>query len=340
MPAAAARGRSHGCHRGVLALLVVAVVGVSGAGHAAPDPKTVAKRLVLEGAQLVKRGDYDTALLRFKAAYDLVPSPKIQYDLGIAYMGLERNAEAFEAFQTFLSDASEATTETITKARLYKESLLLKVCRLTVHSDVQGATITLDGRPHGTTPPPGEILLDAGNHSLVVAKDGVGTPFTKWFDASAGSTLTIDANLLPPPLPRRPARRSRSAIRRPGKDSDLAVRRSVASDRRGAGPGWRDSPPAAWRSRRFGFGTVEWVIKELRFREFNSRHCDKAPAELRRRRVRLAQSTRAPRRRPSAMSALLRRGSSARPRPSCSWSDATIPPRGGEESRRSLARPA
>ena len=25
-----------------------------------------------------------------------------------------------------------------------------------------------------------------------------------------------------------------------------------------------------------GFGTVEWVIKEQRFRDFNSRHCDKA----------------------------------------------------------------
>lgn len=262
----------------MLALLVVAVIGLSGVGHAAPDPKTAAKKMLLEGAALVKRGDYEAALARFKAAYDLVPNPKIQYNLGIAYMGLERNAEAFEAFQTFLGDASEASTETITKARLYKESLLLKVCRLTVHSDVHGATITLDGRPRGTTPPAGEILLNAGTHSLVVAKDGVGTAFTKWFDATAGSALTIEANLLPP-APASPPPRPVLTVR------DLAAARAAA-DLAAAAP---KPAPSSRRSVKvagfvtgglavaaLGFGTFEWVIKELRFRSFNSRHCDKA----------------------------------------------------------------
>jgi hypothetical protein len=253
----------------VLALLVLAITGVSGAGHAAPDPKTAAKKLVVEGAALVKRGDYEAALVRFKAAFDLVPSPKIQYNLGIAYMGLERNAEAYDAFQTFLADASGATTETITKARLYKESLLLKVCRLTVHSDVQGATITLDGKPHGTTPPAGEIMVDAGNHSLVVAKDGVGTPFTKWFDASAGSTMTIDANLLPPAPPPPPA----LAIRDPG---------PTGPDLTASAP---PPPPRRWAKvtgytvgglavAALGFGTFEWVTKELRYGAFNDRKCN------------------------------------------------------------------
>lgn len=253
----------------MLALLVLALTSVVGVGHTAPDPKTAAKKLVVEGAALIKRGDYEGALVRFKAAFDLVPSPKIQYNLGIAFMGLERNAEAYDAFQTFLTDASGATTETITKARLYKESLLLKVCRLTVHSDVQGATVTLDGKPHGTTPPPGEIMVDAGNHSLVVAKDGVGTPFTKWFEVSAGSTLTIDANLLPPAPPPPPA---------------LAIR-----DPATAGPdltaGANAPPPRRWAKvtgytvgglavAALGFGTFEWVIKELRYGDFNSHHCN------------------------------------------------------------------
>jgi len=259
----------------VPALLVAIVVAnvvmiLSSSGVAAPDPKAVAKKLVLEGAQFVKRGDYDAALLRFKAAYDLVPSPKIQYNLGIAYMGLERNAEAFEAFQTFLSDASEATTETITKARLYKESLLLKVCRLTVHSDVQGATITLDGRPRGTTPPAGELLIDAGNHSLVVAKDGVGTPFTKWFDASAGSMLTIDANLLPPAPPPPPVVRAPP----PTSDPDLsAAAKPAPAPRHWAKVAGYTTGGLAIAA--LGFGTFEWVVKELRWRDFNT-HCDKA----------------------------------------------------------------
>ncbi len=260
----------------MVALLVVAALVVSRVGHAAPeskkDQKTAAKRMLLEGAELVKRGDYEGALVRFKAAYDLVPSPKIQYNLGIAYMGLERNDEAFEAFQTFLGDASEASTETITKARLYKESLLLKVCRLTVRSDVPGATITLDGRQRGSTPRVGEILINAGTHSLVVAKDGVGTAFTKWFDANAGSLLTIDANLLPPqaaPPPLAPALTV-------AKDPDLAASAAPPAPsphRWVKGAGFATGALAVVA---LGFGTVEWVIKELRFRDFNSRHCDKS----------------------------------------------------------------
>jgi PEGA domain len=251
--------------RGVLALVVVAVTGLPGVGHAAPDPKTAAKKLVVEGAQLVKRGDYEAALVRFKAAFDLVPSPKIQYNLGIAYMGLERNAEAFEAFQAFLADASEATTETITKARLYKESLLLKVCRLTVHSDVEGATITLDGRPRGTTPPAGEIMVDAGNHSLVVAKEGVGTAFTKWFDANPGSTLTIDANLLPPAPPPRPVLAARDPATR---DPDLtAAPKPAPTSRRWAKVAGYTTGGLAIAA--LGFGTFELVINQLRWDDFN-----------------------------------------------------------------------
>lgn len=265
--------------RGVVALLVVAALLVSRLGQAAPDPKkepnrnpkTAAKRMLLEGAELVKRGDYEAALVRFKAAYDLVPNPKIQYNLGIAYMGLERNAEAFEAFQTFLGDASEASTETITKARLYKESLLLKVCRLTIRSDVPGAMITLDGRPRGATPRVGELLINAGTHSLVVAKDGVGKTFTKWFDATAGSTLAIEANLLPPQAAPPPPVALTVA-----KDPDLGasvVARPASSPRRWVKRAGYATGALAVAA--LGFGTVEWVIKELRFRDFNNLHCGK-----------------------------------------------------------------
>ena len=318
----------------MLALLILAVTGVPGVSHAAPDRKAAAKKLVLEGAQLVKHGDYATALSRFKAAFDLVPSPKIQYNLGIAYMGLERNAEAFEAFQTFLADASEATTETITKARLYKESLLLKVCRLTVHSDVQGATITLDGRPHGTTPAPGEIMLDTGNHSLVVAKDGVGTPFTKWFDATAGSTLTIDANLLPPPPPPPPAIADQAPP--PGPDLTAAANPSPAPRRWAKVTGYTTGGLAVAA---LGFGTFEWVIKELRFRDFNRRGCFKDFSTTTAAPDAFPFTTRARARRHSATSASPRRVCWARPRPSSSSSDAATP-QAPARSTRWCARPA
>ena len=118
-------------------------------------------------------------------------------------------------------------------------------------------------------------MLDAaGDHSLVVAKDGVGTPFTKWFDAIAGSALEIDANLLPPVAPPpRPALTVRDPATR---DPDLAAvaPQPAPSSRRWAKVAGFSTGGLAVAA--LGFGTFEWVIKELRFRDFNNRHCDKA----------------------------------------------------------------
>src|SRR6185312_5582607 len=91
---------------------------------------------------------------------------------------------------------------------------------------------------------------------------------TKWFDASAGSTLTIDANLLPPAPPPAPV-----AIRDPAPGADLtAAATPPPAPRRWAKVTGYTTGGLAVAA--LGFGTFEWVIKELRFRDFNHRHCD------------------------------------------------------------------
>jgi tetratricopeptide (TPR) repeat protein len=64
----------------------------------------------------MKRGDYQAALARFQEAYALVPSPKIHYDFGLAYVGLERPAEALAAFERFLAEAPDAPPDKREKA--------------------------------------------------------------------------------------------------------------------------------------------------------------------------------------------------------------------------------
>lgn len=114
-------------------------------------------------------------------------------------------------------------------------------------------------------------MVDAGNHSLVVAKDGVGTPFTKWFDASAGSAVTIDANLLPPAPPPPPVA-IRDQAPPTGPDLTAAANPPPAPRRWAKVTGYTTGGLAVAA---LGFGTFEWVIKELRFRDFNHRGCDK-----------------------------------------------------------------
>ena len=280
------------CLAALVALTAVAASRASEAAPAAGNPKAAAKKKLLEGAEALKRGDFQAALDRFQAAYDLVPSPKILYNFGLAYMGLARNAEALQAFHTFLSEASEASSETITNARAYKEALLQKICRLTVMADVDGATIGVDGHPYGTTPRADEILLDAGLHSLLVEKPGAGKSFTEWFEAPPGRSLTIHAKLLAP-KPDKPSKTSAppltagGAPARPGaKGGDLAgtVAAPPSPTTPGSGARWQKWTGIAVGGLAviaLGFGTIEWVVKEQKYGKFNDdQSCDKKFPDL------------------------------------------------------------
>jgi hypothetical protein len=251
------------------ALFAVAIASTPGVAVASPagEAKAAARKKLVEGADLLKHGDFQAALARFQAAYDLVPNPKIQYNFGLAYMGLGRNADAFQAFLAFLGEASDASTDTITKARGYKDGLVQKICRLTVRADADGATIGVDARSYGLTPRREEILLDAGTHVLLVEKAGVGRRFSRTFEAVPGGSLTLEATLLaiePDPLA--------STSAPPSGNTEAMVtappsRPNPASGSRAAR--WTGLVVGGLAVAALGFGTVEWVVKEQKYRSFN-----------------------------------------------------------------------
>jgi PEGA domain len=259
----------------LLALGGVVSVGASGVGVAAPaaasDPKTAARKKLVEGADLLKRADYPAALARFQAAYELVPSPKIQYNFGLAYMGLGRNADALKAFHTFLSEASDASTDTITKARIYKEGLLQKICRVTVRADVDGASIGIDGRSYGQTPHPDEILVDAGAHALTVEKSGFPRRFTKSFDATPGGSFFAEARLLTPDPHAEAAAAAMTTSTAAPMAGILAAPAPEPTAAHARWAKWTGLTTGALAVVALGFGTVEWVIKEQKAIKFNER---------------------------------------------------------------------
>src|SRR3954454_13220068 len=77
------------------------------------DEKAQARALLVEGGGLLQSGDYAEALVRFEKAFALVPSPKIQYNLGLAYLGLARPADALQAFEVFVAGAADAPAANI-----------------------------------------------------------------------------------------------------------------------------------------------------------------------------------------------------------------------------------
>jgi tetratricopeptide (TPR) repeat protein len=144
--------------RAAVALAVLALVTVDlGAARvaraqpaAASDAtRAAARRKLVEGVDALKRGDYQAALARFEEAYALVPSPKIHYDFGLAYVGLERPAEALAAFERFLAEAPDAPPDKRENAASLVSTLRARVAEVSGRNDREaaGATAPAAGPP-------------------------------------------------------------------------------------------------------------------------------------------------------------------------------------------------
>lgn len=166
------------------------------AADTTPDAarKAAARVKLVDGGKLLKLGEFQQALAAFQEAYALYPSPKIQYDFGLAYQGMGRSADAIDAMNAFLASTTETRQpEVETKARDIREHLLTRVAWLKVTSETAGATIVVDGREMGRTPQTRDIHLDPGPHLLLVDRGDGTPPFTQRLNAAAGATVSVVA---------------------------------------------------------------------------------------------------------------------------------------------------
>jgi hypothetical protein len=234
------------------------------------DPKVVARSKLVDGGELLKRGDYQEALARFKEAYDLVQSPKIQYNFGLAYRGLGRHTDAIEAFDKFLNDATDASPDLRANAERFRSELAQQTGTVLIDCDLEGAEISVDGRSYGATPSKGPIRLDPGLHQVVVEKAGV-PPFTRKVLLVPGQRLSVAVEMA----------RSSPAAPNPNPAPPKASSPTVEP-----GPPPTPAPPAPESTRDWkwkvgwgatagavaflGFGIVERLRANSKFSDFNS----------------------------------------------------------------------
>src|SRR6185369_9025119 len=198
-------GRSQ---RAVVALALALACAVARAGRAAdqaPPPapgdaaRPAATARLVEGVDLLKRGQYQAALDMFDQAYALVPSPNIHYDRGLAYRGLGRNAAAVEAFEAFLAGATHPPAGTREQAQRYHDELRARVARLQLASEPPGAEVSVDGRSYGPTPLGRAIYLEPGRHELRARHPSSAALAVEPIVVSAGQSLNVTLTLATPP---------------------------------------------------------------------------------------------------------------------------------------------
>ncbi len=184
----------------LLLAVALAAPSVASVVRAAPDDasKNEAKERYDKGVKLYKDGAYEAALVEFQRAYDLNPSYKILYNIGLILQQLNDFAGAMKAFQRYLSEGKSDVTLT-RKVEVDKtlSALRQNVGTVDVQMNVQGAEVKVDDVAVGSYPLPEALLVNAGRRRISATKDDLTD--TKVIDIAGGEKATVTLKLVTPP---------------------------------------------------------------------------------------------------------------------------------------------
>ena len=160
------------------------------AAASAPAPAPVSAEVLKEageryarGLSLYGDGEFLLALVEFERAYQLSNNYKVLYNIGQVRIQLGRYAKAKEALEDYLKEGGKNLTAERRQA-VDKDlaTLAERTASLNVVTPELGADISLDGKVIGTSPLAAPLIVDAGEHNLVLHKSG-------FYDAAQSVTL-------------------------------------------------------------------------------------------------------------------------------------------------------
>ena len=158
--------------RAVVAVLILCIVA-GPATVSARTPRQEASDLYRQGNRLHNKRDYQGALLKYRQAYAMYPSYKIEYNIATSLYALGRRTEAAQNFERFLQRGGEAAPRAIVRvARERLGELSRQLASVTLSCSARGGRVLVDGKTAGRTPLPHRIYMMAGAHKIEVIKEG------------------------------------------------------------------------------------------------------------------------------------------------------------------------
>jgi hypothetical protein len=149
---------------------------------------------------LTQKGKTRDALDEFQAAYDLSPSWRILYNIGLLARAEHDDLRSFLAFRKYLADGgADVPKPRRTEVEQALSELRPRVGSLEVRVSREGAAVTIDDVVVGVTPLPEPVFLRPGKHRVTVAHRGLGVERT--VDIAAGAQATVELVLTPRSAP-------------------------------------------------------------------------------------------------------------------------------------------
>lgn len=169
------------------------------AAVAVPTPAEEARALFLRGQSAYADGHYEESIELWTQAYATDPRPLLQYNLSLAHERLGQYRAALTALETYLSVAP-ADDENLSSARARSAAIRERIQRTAIRlvGGRDGGRIQLDGEPSGVLPRPDPILVQPGEHEIVIEFEGyepfrtaVVVPETQVLDVNITATRAV-----------------------------------------------------------------------------------------------------------------------------------------------------
>jgi hypothetical protein len=148
--------------------------------------------------KLYDDGAFDAALLEFQRAYELAPTFRILYNLGVVSLELHDYANALAYFERYLADGKSSVPPGIrTEVEGRLRDLAGRLALVTVTVNVRGAEISVDDRVVGTAPLTAALRLNAGSRRISVRAAGY-IPDSRIVDVAGGDSKRVALVLVNP----------------------------------------------------------------------------------------------------------------------------------------------
>jgi hypothetical protein len=183
-------GRGINVRRAALSIAVWLLGDAAVAVAQAPTERDTAKALQVEGLKLLDQGDAVNALEKFTAAYSLVPSPRVLFNMGRAHFELGHGAEAYDCFDRFLAEAENVPPKSRADAELIRSQLRTTVALIQVAGPT-GAVVNIDGRNRGRLPLDRPLAVMPGTRTITVEKDDKTVSEKRLYLAEATTTRLV-----------------------------------------------------------------------------------------------------------------------------------------------------
>jgi len=159
-----------------------------------PSPEAREQELKGTGDTAFLARDYVAALRAYEAAYALYPDARVLYNQARALQALGRNGEALRALNRFASTADADLKARVSGLDELRAQLRARVTEVTISVNEPGAEVMFGNQLLGTTPLAEPMLLEAGQGSLRIAKEGF-FAFERRVTLRGGGSETFDVTL-------------------------------------------------------------------------------------------------------------------------------------------------